>query len=440
MTQPRAKLFGGVGAIGLIRIVALGALVCMAAAGCRSTAVQLPAVPVADETTGDAYAQVERLTEVMLNIRKNYVDPKTYKEIMDGALEGMLRALDEHSHYLDADQFKQIQEETSGEFGGVGIWVGVKENALVVIAPMEDTPAFRAGLMSQDAIVEIDGTNTVGMSIEDAVKKLRGPPGTKVTLKIKRQSEPEPKVIELTREQIEVPSVKGARMIREGVGYVRITQFSAPTAQLLQPALDKLFAEGMDALVLDLRSNPGGLLSSAVEVAEKFLKKGDAVVIIKGRGEGNIVTLPAGNDRHYTDLAIAILVNGGTASASEIVSGALQDHRRAILVGQQTFGKGSVQSVIRLNTDQDAGIRLTTARYLTPSGREIHKVGIEPDIVAPVSTKDWQNILTRRAQIENPNTYTQEEKAKYENVTDPQLERAADLLEAIRTYKKHVSK
>lgn len=390
-----------------------------------------------EETTDQAYEEIERLTEVLLHIRKHYVEEQTYESIISGALQGMLQSLDPHSCFLEPDAFHDIQHETAGKFSGIGIHIGLKAGILTIIAPIEDTPGFRAGLQSGDRIVEIDGEKTQGITLRDAVKKLRGPKGTRVTLKIHRLHEDELREVEIIRDDIEVPSVKGDRIISDGIGYVRITQFAEPTACYLQEALDKLTKAGMDALVLDLRSNPGGLLRSAIEVSQKFLKKGKLIVTTKGRkGVHDPVAEKAYGDYHCVDLPMAVLVNGGTASASEIVAGALQDHKRAVIIGDTTFGKGSVQSVIRLKYDVESAIRLTIAYYYTPNGRKIHEKGIEPDIRVCVSPKEWQRIQAWRAQIESPDHFSAEDKERYQDVIDYQLQRAIDLLKAVKIFKK----
>ena len=268
------------------------------------------------------------------------------------------------------------------------------------------------------------------------MKKLRGQRGTKVTVTIARQNEDEPRDVVIIRDDIEVPSVKGARMIEDGVAYVRITQFSAPAPEALQEALDKLAQQGMNALVLDLRQNPGGLLKAAIETAQKFLKPGDLIVTTRGReGVSPPIESRAGGSYHNTDIPIAVLINGGSASASEIVAGALRDNKRAVLIGETTFGKGSVQSVIPLRPDGQAAIRITTALYYTPSGRQIHDKGIEPDIPVYVTPQEWQRIQMRRTHIENPALFNEEEKKSLADVVDPQLQRAVDLLKALRTIR-----
>lgn len=382
-----------------------------------------------------AYDEMEVLTEVMLHIKQHYVEEKTYRKIMSGALHGMLSALDAHSDFLEPDAYNNMREDTSGQFSGIGIHVGIRDGLLTVIAPIEDTPAFRAGLQSGDRIVGICGEKTLGISLREAVKRMRGPKGDEVVLTIQRGSG-EPEEFTIVRDNIEVPSVKGTRIVRDGIGYIRITQFASPTAESLQKALDTLMQEDLQGLILDLRSNPGGLLKSAVEVAQKFLPKKDLIVTTKGRdGVFDAVESRAGGANHYVDFPMAVLINRGSASASEIVSGALKDHNRAVLVGDRTFGKGSVQSVIRLNSNNDVAIRMTTARYYTPSGTEINEIGIPPDILVELDPDEWRRTQIRRAHVENPDLFTEDQTKEHADVIDRQLERALDLLQAIKIFR-----
>lgn len=408
---------------------------------CRHVPVSSPAQRAGPVTSDDTYQQIQKFTEVMLLVKKHYVEEKDYTNMINGALNGMLQSLDEHSYYMPPAQVEELHETTSGQYGGIGLLVGQREGQLVVIAPIEDTPAYKAGILAQDAIVKIDGTNAIGISVADAVKKLRGQPGTKVSLTVHRKNETEPRTFEITRENINVPTVKSARMIKEGIGYVRITQFAEPTAAALRNELATLRGKGMDALILDLRSNPGGLLKSAKEVAQLFLKKGTLIVSIRERsGKKDEKRLVSEGSWHDTDTLMVVLIDGGSASASEIVAGALQDQKRAALVGDKSFGKGSVQTVLPLATAADSAIRLTTAKYYTPSERVIHKHGIEPDIKVRVTPDEWRKILTRRAQEEQPANYTEQEKSEYRNVVDTPLERATDLLQALRILRTHSRK
>lgn len=392
------------------------------------------ASPAAEDRSA-AYESLHALAEALLHVRRNYVTEKSYRDLVHGALRGMLESLDPHSGFLEPKAFEGMQEDTRGVFSGIGIHIGVRDGLLTVIAPIEDTPAFRAGLLAGDRIVEIDGIRTQGMPLDKAVEKLRGPKGSRVSLTVVRAGAPEPLRIEIVRDVIEVPSVKGGRILRDGVGYVRITNFAETTGDALEKELDRLLGEGMTALVLDLRNNPGGLLKTAVEVAEKFLPENAVIVVTRGRRPGvDEMVSRAGGQRHFTNFPMSVLINQGSASASEIVAGALQDHRRGVLIGERTFGKGSVQTVIRLNSDAGSAIRLTTAYYYTPKGRRIHEQGLEPDILVELRPEEWQKILIRRSHLENPSLFPEEEKKKYEDVVDVSLQRAVDLLHAIRLF------
>jgi carboxyl-terminal processing protease len=379
----------------------------------------------------EAYDKIALFTAVTQQVRQHYVDSEktTYKELIYGALEGMLQNLDKHSQFLDPKMYSDMREDTSGQFGGLGIVISVKDGVLTIVAPMEGTPGYDAGLLPGDKIIEIEGESTEGVILPEAVKRLRGPPDTSVTIKILRPSNQEIKEVTIVRADIEVPSVKDAEMIDDGIGYLRITQFNDPTAADLQEAMDTLDKEGMEALVIDLRNNPGGLLSSAIDVAQKFLNRHDLIVYTQGRDERQKHMFRARGRHRYPDLPLAILVNGGSASASEIVAGALQDHNRAILVGEKTFGKGSVQSVIGL--EDGSAIRLTTAKYYTPSERVIHEHGIAPQIEVPMSPEVWMKLRLQRGRPENSPVDKEE---PVEDVVDVQLERAVDVLKGVMIF------
>ncbi|MCX6996133.1 MAG: S41 family peptidase [Kiritimatiellaeota bacterium] len=384
-----------------------------------------------------AYEKMTLFTRVLEQIRAAYVDPSkvSYKALMYGALRGMLQSLDPHSQFMDPETYQDMKDDTVGQFGGLGIVVGLKDGFPTVISPMEDTPGFKAGLLSGDRIIEVDGKPTENLALQDIVKKLRGLPGTKVSLRILRPKTQALKTIEVTRAEINVPSVKDAQLLADGIGYVRVLTFSERAADDLQQALDGLTKKGLRALVLDLRNNPGGLLNAAVEISQKFLRRGDLIVITRGRNERQQLTEKAGGRIHYTDFPIAILVNGGSASASEIVAGALQDQGRAILVGEKTFGKGSVQTVMAL--DDGSAIRLTTAKYYTPSRQVIHERGIEPDIVVPMSPEDWRRLWLQRALPKGSPPLEDENGEEAKPVTDVQLERAIAVLKGVMIYKQH---
>ena len=408
------------------------------------------------------YEMYTLFSKVVEQVRANYVDGEksTYEALIQGALRGMLQSLDPHSQFMDKEAFTAMKEDTAGKFGGLGITIGIKDSFLTVIAPMESTPAFRAGLLSGDKIIEINGDSTDGVSLEDAVKKLRGDPGTTVKIKIFRPKTQLVKEFELERAIINVPSIKDTRVLDGGIGYVRMLQFGEDTADDLQAELDKLEAQKVKAFILDLRSNPGGLLTAAVDVSQKFLKRGDLIVFTRGRDNRMERSYRARSRDTFPNVPMAVLINGYSASASEIVAGALQDNRRAVLVGEKSFGKGSVQSV--LPQDGGTAIRLTTAKYYTPSERVIHDVGIEPDVVVPMSVENWRNILISRNRSEETNgvesvvsredgwvdtegddlpvpsvpNKVEPEEVDLKNVADPQLDRACDMLRGILVFQK----
>jgi carboxyl-terminal processing protease len=338
---------------------------------------------VASKSTDNSptYEQLRLFTEVLDIVQKQYVDDVPPKDLIYGAIKGTLRGLDPHSSFLDPDSLKEMQVETSGSFGGLGIEITLRDDILTVVSPIDGTPAFRAGLQPGDRIVKIDGLTTKDMQLSDAVKRMRGKPGSKVTVTVAREGWAEPKDFEIQREVIHVQSVRTLDL-GNGVGYVRLRQFQEQTAHDLEVALDKLGKGGMKALVLDLRNNPGGLLTAAVEVSEKFLDDGKLVVYTEGRVRNQNMKFSAHAKRPHSKIPMVVLVNNGSASASEIVAGALQDYGRAKVVGTQSFGKGSVQTIIPLS--DGAGLRLTTAKYFTPKGRSIQGKGITPDVVVEV--------------------------------------------------------
>jgi carboxyl-terminal processing protease len=327
------------------------------------------------------YEQLRLFTEVLSIVQNQYVDEVPPKELIYSAIKGTLRGLDPHSSFLDPDSYREMQVETSGSFGGLGIEITLKDDILTVVAPIDGTPAHRAGLHTGDRIVKIDGLPTKDMQLADAVKRMRGKPGSKVTISVVREGWGEPKDFEIVREQIKVQSVKTVEM-GEGVEYLKLRQFQEQSPHDLEVALERFTKAGMKALILDLRNNPGGLLTAAVEVSEKFIDDGKLVVYTEGRVKNQNMRFSAHAKRGYSQMPMVVLVNQGSASASEIVAGALQDWGRATIVGTQTFGKGSVQTIIPLS--DGSGLRLTTAKYFTPKGRSIHGKGITPDVIVEV--------------------------------------------------------
>jgi len=331
------------------------------------------------------YEQLKLFTEVLSIVQNQYVDEVPPKDLIYNAIKGTLRGLDPHSSFLDPDSYKEMQVETSGSFGGLGIEITLRDDVLTVVSPIEGTPAHRAGLLTGDRIVKIDGLVTKDMQLPDAVKRMRGKPGTKVTISVVREGWTEPKDYDIVREQIRVQSVR-THDLGGGVAYIKLRQFQEQTPSDLDQALERFNKGGMKSLILDLRNNPGGLLTAAVEVSEKFVDDGKLVVYTEGRVRNQNMRFSAHAKKAYNHLPMVILVNQGSASASEIVAGALQDWGRAMVVGTQTFGKGSVQTIIPLS--DGSGLRLTTAKYFTPKGRSIHGKGITPDIVVELPKED----------------------------------------------------
>jgi len=386
----------------------------------------------------EAYKNIAIFTRALEQIRTSYVDKDkvTYELLIRGAMKGMMDSLDEYSQFMDPDMYDDMQDDTKGQFGGLGIVISMKDNSLTIVSPMEDTPGFRAGLLSEDRIIEIDGMSCDGIVLSEAVKKLRGEPGTKVTLKVLRPKTQEVLEFNLERAEIKVASVKDTMMLEDNIGYIRITQFNEPTAGSLQKELEKLKEQDMKALILDLRNNPGGLLRSAIEVSQKFLDSREVIVSTQGRKEADQQLFRAGGRDRFVDIPMVVLVNSGSASASEIVAGALQDHKRAVLVGEKTFGKGSVQSVLPM--EEGAALRLTTAKYYTPANRMIHEKGIEPDILVPMSPDDWRGLMLQRARKENPAAYTIT--PEEQSVQDVQMDRAILVLKGIMTFQARSSR
>ena len=345
------------------------------------------------------YEDLEAFTSVLAIVQKNYVEQVETQDLIEGAINGMLGALDPHSAYLTPDSYKELQVDTEGSFGGLGIEITIRDRILTVVSPIEDTPAYRAGVLAGDQIVKINGELTKDMSLIEAVKKMRGKKGTKITISVRREDVPRLIDVPIIREVIKVQSVK-SKTLEKGYAYIRVTQFQDRTSTDLDNALKKLSQENgrLEGIVLDLRNNPGGLLSQAVKVSDLFLDSG-MIVYTKGRLESQkqkYFAHPGG----YTDVPLVVLVNGGSASASEIVAGAVQDHGRAVVLGTKTFGKGSVQTI--LPVDGGAALRLTTAMYFTPNGRSIQVTGIAPDIEFE-NLPDAQAAIRRRHGIREEN-------------------------------------
>lgn len=386
------------------------------------------------------YQQMDLFVRVLEKVRKEYVDGDkvSYQDLIYGALRGMLNTLDPHSEFMEPPKYEDLRNDTEGSYGGVGLVISLKDSFLTVVAPMEDTPAFKAGILAGDKIVKIEGKSTDKMTLTDAVKKLKGEPGTTVNLTISRPNLSQTKDYPLTRAVIKLDTVKdidGHRtfpLSENKIGYIRLTQFGEQTATDLQDALKKLKKEGMEGLVMDLRNNPGGLLDQAVKVCEMFVRGGELIVSTEGRGPQAEAKYRSHGRDQYPDVPIVVLVNGGSASASEIVAGCLQDRGRAFVMGEQTFGKGSVQSIMPLQ--DGSALRLTTAKYYTPSHKVIHEKGITPDSIIPMSAEDEEALFLKRV----PGCLDgldEERKERVKNVHDVQLERATDFLRGMLLFR-----
>ncbi len=389
-----------------------------------------PAENKNSDSEKDAYNSISLFMKVMQMLRYHYVDPEkvTYEKLMKGALKGMLHELDPFSVYETPEHYKATMEGTKGQFGGLGIVVTTKNRILEVVAPMEDTPGFKAGIQAGDIITEIDGDPTRAMNLSECVRKLKGPPGAKVALTVYRKSEDSTKTITVERAIIKVSPVKGAKIIEDGIGYIRISNFSAVAAEKLDEAIDKLKKLHMKAMVLDLRGNPGGLLAAAVQICSRFLNEGDVIVSTQGRKKDSRKEFRSLSCDKLLDIPMTVLVNGSSASASEIVAGCLKDHKRAVLVGERTFGKAFIQTIIPL-TNKGA-VRFTTGKYYTPDGVLIHGSGIKPDIPIPVSIGMRYRLARQTALF--PGEIKPNSKG---SVKDIQLERAVEILKGICLFR-----
>lgn len=360
-----------------------------------------------DAQSGKEYEYIGLLTDVMMIVKKSYVEEVDSKKLITGAINGMLASLDPHSSYMSPETYKEMKIDTKGAFGGLGIEISMKDGILTVISPIEDTPAQKAGIMAGDQIIRIDEKFTKDLTITDAVKRMRGPKGSSVVLTIVREGLDKPKEFKLVRAIIQVKSVK-SQLLESGYGYLRIAQFQERTDEDLGKALKTLVSENdgkqLSGLVLDLRNDPGGLLDQAVRVADHFIESGKMIVYTEGRDPDARMQFTSSGRSKEPEYPIVTLINGGSASASEIVAGALQDHKRAVVMGTQSFGKGSVQTIIPLA--DDSGLRLTTARYYTPSGRSIQAKGITPDIIVeqmevPKPAPRHESMMIREKDLEN---------------------------------------
>lgn len=420
-------------------VLALAAL----AAGCRSpeagtAAVSEPAVPVdvteisPETVAGDELSDLLILSEALLLTRRSYVEEHTYRELIYAAIDGMLKSLDPHSSFLAPDPLEKLEEEMDGHFGGVGLSVESAPEGVKVLTPLENSPAAEAGIRPGDTITAVDGRSLKGVSLDEAVKSMRGEKGSGVKMTVQRATG-EQVEIPVVRNEIRVTSVKGAQVMGDQLGYVRIAQFSATVAEDFAKALEQFRSEGVKGLVLDLRNNPGGQLETAVAVAEQLLPAGTEIVSLKGRQRNGKPTryLAKSKVARDTELPLAVLVNGRTASAAEIVSGALKAHRRAVLIGEKTYGKASAQNVVHLALRPDCAVRLTTAYYYTPDGLLIHGKGLQPDIPVPLSPAERQMVLQQQAWRDRAASAGTPQEGTSPMPQDRQLERAREHLKRV---------
>ena len=363
----------------------------------------------------DLYNQLELFADAISILRSDYVDNVDSKKLIYGAMKGMLASLDDFSQFLEPDEYNELKQETKGEFGGIGIEISVKDGVLTVVAPISGTPADEAGIKAGDKIIKIDGKVTKNMGLDEAVKIMRGRPGAAITLTVWREKDRKVIDIQLKRAVIKIESIRKAVIAEAGIGYIKLVEFQERTPEDLEKALKKLEGEGIAALILDLRNNPGGLLEGAVGVSERFLQKDKVIVSIRARDPANNATIKSSGKFTHPDYPMIVIVNEGSASASEIVAGAVQDNKRCVILGTKTFGKASVQTVIPLK--DGSAIRFTTATYHTPSGRLIKNEGITPDVVLEKE--------------EGKAPEAGEEKL----ASDNQIDMAVKMLKAMRVYK-----
>ncbi len=390
--------------------------------------------------TEELYRQVELFSDTLALVQTDYVDEVKPKDLIYGALKGMVSSLDPHSQFMDPETYNELKVDTEGKFGGVGIEITIKDGLLTVVTPIEDTPAWKAGLKANDRIVKINNEITRDMTIIDAVKRMRGKPGEPVNLTILRESEKKVLEFKIIRGIIKIRDIKEAKVLEDGIGYIRLVEFSENTSQDMNAALENLSKANMNALILDLRNNPGGLLDSAVRVSEKFLEKGKLVVYTKGRKPSQNLEFISRSNRPILNIPMVVLVNEGSASGSEIVAGALQDYKRAIIVGTKSFGKGSVQTVLPLS--DGSALRLTTSKYFTPLGKEIHGKGVIPDIeveAGKIEAVNKDELKSEKAEdvfaeVEKKDKAEKEIKA-IDYKADSQLMRAIDILKAVKISK-----
>lgn len=402
--------------------------------------VSLATSDIEKKKKDELFRQVGLFSDTLAIIQTDYVEEVDFKSLIYGALKGMLSSLDPHSQFLDPDTYNELKVDTEGKFGGLGIEITIKDGLLTVVTPIEDTPAWKAGLKANDRIVKINGELTRDITLTEAVKKLRGKAGDSVDITILRESEKKILEFKIVRDIIKIKDIKEAKILEDGIGYIRLVEFRENTAQDFNSALENLSKKGMNALILDLRNNPGGLLDVAARVAEKFIEKGKLIVSTRGRKGAQNLEFISRASKHILDLPMAVLINEGSASGSEIVAAALQDYKRAIILGTKSFGKGSVQTVIPLS--DGSALRLTTSKYFTPLGKQIHEKGVMPDIVVEegkIELADKEEVPTKKPEeifqeLEKKEKVIPEEKIP-DYKSDNQLMRAVDILKALKIYK-----
>jgi len=390
----------------------------------------------------DTLKQVELFSDALVLVQNEYVDEAPAKNLIYGALKGMVAGLDPHSQFLDPDDYNELKVDTEGKFGGVGIEISVKDGVLTIVTPIDGTPAWKAGIKAGDKIVRIDNALTRDFTLSDAVKRMRGEPGKAVDITVWRESEKKVLEFRIVRDTIKIKDLKDARVLEDGIAYIRLVEFRENTPDDFNKALVKLSGEGMNALVIDLRNNPGGLLEVAVKVAENFIEEGKLVISTKSRNPSQNLQFFSRQHKPFLDMPVAVLINEGSASGSEIVAGCLQDYKRAVIVGKRSFGKGFVQTVIPLN--DGSALKLTTSRYLTPLGRQIEGTGIIPDIEVEAFAKKAKDQPVEAGpddvfeQLEaKPGEKPEKESAAAaeEYKSDNQLVAAIDALKAIKIYR-----
>ena len=388
----------------------------------------------------ELYKQLELFSDTLSLINQDYVDEPKTRDLIYGAMRGMLASLDPYSEFLDPERYKELKTDTEGKFGGLGIEITIKDGLLTVITPIEDTPAWKAGLKPEDKIVKIDGEITRNISSDGAVKKLRGKPGSEVVLTVLREGVLKLLEVKIIRDVIKIKDIKYARMLEDQIGYIRLTEFRENTPKDIDLSLSKLKEEGMNSLVLDLRNNPGGLLDIAVKVVDRFIPLDKIIVSIRGRIPSQNMEFKSSNCLKYLDIPLVVMVNQGSASGSEIVAGALQDYKRAVIVGNKSFGKGSVQSVLPLS--DGSALKLTTSKYFTPLGRVIHNQGVIPDITVEAGRIDFTAVepgtedVFDKIKEKEPKTEKEPplKETLFDYKKDNQLTRAIDIIRGIRIY------